>query len=157
MNDVDSKTRQLIAAMTEPAALRQFMKNAIAKGRDDLRKLAFQRLCDVQAKPDPNDPIVWRLERSVLASEEVHGRPATYTRRMIKSRGAVGTIQQWLTYDEPSKGYIALVEAGLWGLLGEAIPLDFPDRFTEGEIAVARYRIADAKEGRVSKPFLPGS
>jgi hypothetical protein len=74
---------------------------------------------------------------------------------MIRNRGAVGTVKQWLTYGEPSKGYIALVDSGLWDLLGEAIPLDFPERFTEGEIAVARYRIADAKEGRVSNPFLP--
>jgi hypothetical protein len=74
---------------------------------------------------------------------------------MIKSRGAVGTVKQWLTYDEPSKGYIVLVDAGLWDLLAEAIPLDFPERFTEDEMAVAHYRIADAKLGRVSDPFLP--
>jgi hypothetical protein len=43
----DSKTRRLIATMTEPAALRQFMKNASARNKEDLRKLAFQRLCDV--------------------------------------------------------------------------------------------------------------
>ena len=74
---------------------------------------------------------------------------------MMKNRGAVGTIKQWLTYKNPTPGYIALVEAGHWDLLGEAIPLDFPERFTEGEIAVPRYRIAEAKEGRISDPFLP--
>jgi hypothetical protein len=120
MHDIgDLKTRQLIAAMQDPAVLRQFMKNAGVKKREDLRKLAFQRLCEVQVTHDPNDPLVWRSERSVLASEEVQGRPATYTRRMIRNRGAVGTIKRWLTYGEPSKGYIALVEAGLWDLLGE--------------------------------------
>jgi hypothetical protein len=157
MNDAkELKTRQMIDAMTDPAALRQFMKNANAKKREDLYSLTFKRLCEVQATHDPSDPIVWRLERSIRASEEVRGvKYASYTHRMVKNRGAVGTIKKWLTYKTPTPGYIALVEAGHWDLLGEAIPLDFPERFTEAESAVARYRIADAKQGRVSEPFLP--
>jgi hypothetical protein len=67
----------------------------------------------------------------------------------------VGTIKQWLTYDKPTEGYVAFVEAGHLDLLGEAIAFDFPELFTEKEIGIARYRIADAKEGRVSEPFLP--
>ena len=67
----------------------------------------------------------------------------------------MGTIKEWLTRREPTDGYVALVDAGHWDLLGEVIPLDFPERFTEDEISVARYRIADAKDGRVSEPFLP--
>jgi hypothetical protein len=157
MNDADDlKTRQMIAAMTDPAALRQFMKNANAKKREDLYWLAFKRLCEVQATHDPSDPIVWRLERSIRASEEVRGvKYASYTHRMMKNRGAVGTTKKWLTYRNPTPGYVALVEAGHWDLLGEAIPLDFPERFTERELEVARYRVADAKQGRVSEPFLP--
>jgi hypothetical protein len=73
----------------------------------------------------------------------------------MKRRGSVGTIKLWLTYDKPTDGYAALVKAGLWHLLGEAIPLDFPEQFTEAEMAVARHRIADAKQGRISEPFLP--
>ena len=75
MNDAnDLKTQQMIAAMTDPAALRQFMKNANTRGREDLYWRAFKRLCEVQATHDPNDPIVWRLERSIHASEEVRGK-----------------------------------------------------------------------------------
>jgi hypothetical protein len=48
-----------------------------------------------------------------------------------------------------------LVEAGLWHLLGEATPLDFPEQFTDREMAGAQYRIGDAKQRRVSDPFLP--
>jgi hypothetical protein len=74
---------------------------------------------------------------------------------MMKRRGSVDTIKQWLTRDKPTDGYIALVRSGLWHLLGEAIPLDYPEQFTAEELAVARYRIEDAKQGRVSEPFLP--
>jgi hypothetical protein len=145
-----SEARMLsaIAAMTDPAALRQVMKNATAKKREDLYWLAFQRLCNVLglAAHDPTDEIVWRLERCVHAFEELRGgRPASRTRQMMKRRGSVGTIKQWLTYTQPTDGYAALVKAGLWHLLGEAIPLDFPGHFTKDELAVARYRVADAK------------
>ena len=71
---------------------------------------------------------------------------------MMKRRGSVGTIKQWLTYTQPTDGYAALVKAGLWHLLGEAIPLDFPGHFTKDELAVARYRVADAKKGRIAEP-----
>ena len=74
---------------------------------------------------------------------------------MVSRRGPVGTIKQWLTYKEPTDGYAALVKAGLWYLLGEAIPLDFQDRFTQTELAIAEYRINDAKQGQISTPFLP--
>jgi hypothetical protein len=69
----DAKMQSAIAAMTDPAALRQVMKNATAKKREDLHWLAFQRLCDVlgQAAHDPANPIAWRLERSVHAFEEL--------------------------------------------------------------------------------------
>ena len=157
----DDRTRNAIATMTEPASLRQVMKNAEARKRDDLYWLAFQRLCEVLARSandGGDDPIIWRLERSVHAFEELRGgRPASRTRQMMKRRGAVGTIKQWLTYDKPTDGYSALVKAGLWHLLGEAIPFDFPERFTESELAVARYRIEDAKQGRISQPFLPSA
>jgi hypothetical protein len=153
-----AKMLAAISAMTDPNGLRQVMKNAQVKKREDLYWCAFSRLCDVlgRAAHDPTDPIVWRLERSVHAFEELRGgRPATRTRQMMKRRGSVGTIKQWLTYSKPTEGYTALVKAGLWQLLGEAIPLDFPERFTDDELAVARYRITDAKQGRVSEPFLP--
>jgi hypothetical protein len=146
--------------MTDPAALRQVMQNARAKQREDRYWFAYERLCEVLGQKDreQSDPIVWRFERSVHAFEELRdGRRASRTRQMMKRRGPVGTIKQWLTYAQPTDGYVALVNAGFWHLLGEAIPLDFPGRFTDDEMAVARYRIADAKEGHVSDPFLPSS
>ena len=134
------------------------MENAKSQSRNDLYWLAFQRLCHILGLSTDgiSDPITFRLERSVRAFEELRGgRPASRTRQMMARRGSVGTIKQWLTYDAPTEGYRALVVAGLWDLLGEAIPLDFPAEFTSDEINIARYRIDDAKIGRVSQPFRP--
>jgi hypothetical protein len=155
---IEARKRDTTTHMTEAAGLRQVMKNARTAEREDLYRFAFERLCQVFGKSadDPTDPIAWRLEQSVCAFEESQGgRRASRTRPMVDRRGSVGTTKRWLTYREPSKGYIALADAGLWRLLGEAIPLDFPAYFTDHEIAVARYRIADAEQGRVSDPFLP--
>ncbi|MGH7071465.1 MAG: hypothetical protein ACREFO_15825 [Acetobacteraceae bacterium] len=153
-----AKMRSAIAHMTDSKGLRQVMENARARKRDGLYWCAFERLCEVlgRAAYDPGDPALWRLERTVHAFEELRdSRPASRTRQMMGRRRAMGTIKQWRTYGRPTDGHASLVKAGLRHLLGEAIALDFPDRFTENEIAVARYRIADAKQGRVSEPFLP--
>jgi hypothetical protein len=156
-NDIDHM-KTIIARMNDPTGLRQFMKNALLKQSSDLHWIAFERLCEVLGRNanDPMDAIVWRLEQSVCAFEQLrNGRRASRTRNMIKSRGSLGTIKQWLTYDRPRDGYITLVGAGRWHLLGEAIPLDFSDRFTNREMLVADYRISKAKVGEVAEPFLP--
>jgi len=159
MNDAGkAKTLSAIQSMTDATGLRQVMKNAQNQGHVDLYKAAFRRRCEVlgQVAHGPSDTVARRLEATVCAIEDIRGgRSACRTRPMIKRRGAVGTIKQWLTYKDPIEGYRALVLTGLWDLLGEAIPLDFPEQFTDNEIAVARYRLADAKQGRISEPFLP--
>jgi hypothetical protein len=159
MNEaISAKMQGAIADMTDPKGLRQVMKNARNKKREDFYRLALQRLCEVQgnAADDPSDPIVRRVMISVYAREELRGgRRATRTRQMLETLGPVDTTKQWIEYGKPTDPYVVLVEAGLWHLPGEAIPLDFPERLTDGEIAVVRYCIADAKRGRVSDPFLP--
>ncbi len=130
------------------------MKNAKVAGRADLHQQAFVRLCEVESR-QAGDSITVRLMQAVQALEEVRGTRAARTRAMLARHGAIHVIKAWLTYKVPTEGYEGLVKAGLWRLLGEAVALDFPDRFTEEDLKVARYRIDEAKQGRVAEPFLP--
>ena len=137
-----------INQMSDPDGLRNLMKNARRLAREDVYKLAFQRLCALegQACEDP-------LERDFLqvlnAYEELlyekHGRrtPATRTRQKLKNKGVRQCLMDW-TRGEPTSGFELLMKRELPELTGEYLVVKHADEFSAELVAAAKRRLACA-------------
>jgi hypothetical protein len=129
-----------------PADCRNFMKNARKKGLEDLYALAFRRLCDHEARQDP-DPIVVEFWRAITALEEVrrakHGKTvqANRTRRKVQKDGVMATIEALVLAKKPSDGFNWLVDANLAELTAEHIVTRYPEHFSAQALAAAKARL----------------
>ena len=139
-----------INRMSDPHGLRNLMKNAQRLGREDIHKLAFQRLCALegQACEDP-------LERDFLqvlnAYEELlsekNGRRtmASRTRQKLKNKGVRQCLIDW-TDGPPTSGFELLMKREQEELTGEYLVVKHADEFSEELVAAAKRRLDDAKK-----------
>jgi len=135
-----------VKKLKTPADCRNFMKNARKKGREDLYALAFKRLCELEARQDP-DPIVVEFWRAITALEEVrrakHGKTvkANRTRRKVQKDGVMATIEALVLAKKPSDGFKWLVDANLAELTAEHIVTRYPEHFSAQVLAAAQVRL----------------
>ena len=137
-----------INGLTDPKGLRNVMKNARTRGREDLYWVAFKRLCSLQGMNVENP-----LERdfyAVLAAyeellSEKNGRTtkANRTRQKIKNRGIQQCLSDWAT-GQPTDGFKFLVAKGQPELTAEYLVIKFADRFDHKVVESARKRLSDA-------------
>lgn len=134
-----------INQMSDPDGLRKLMKNARRLAREDVYRLAFQRLCDLegQACEDP-------LERDFLqvlnAYEELlsekNGRRtmAARTRQKLKNKGVRQCLMDWAS-GKPTSGFELLMERELPELTGEYLVVKYADEFSTELVAEAKRRL----------------
>lgn len=138
--------------LSDETALRTFMGNAKRLKRDDLFWAAFERLCNVQARPHA-DPVVTDFWKAIAALEELlfieHGRrlKAMRTRKKVKEQGEEKCLIDWVLGKQETKGFRMLVEAGLSDLTGESIVVRHADRFPEHVVQAARVRLVGVENG----------
>jgi hypothetical protein len=134
-----------VMKLKSPADCRNFMKNARKKGREDLYALAFRRLCELEARQDP-DPIVVEFWQAI-ALEEIrrakHGKTlrANRARRKVQKDGVVATIEALVLAKKPSDGFKWLVDANLAELTAEHIVTRYSEHFSTEAFAAAKARL----------------
>jgi len=131
--------------MDDTAKIRNLMKNAQGKA-PEIVTACKRRLFQLSGR-DYDDPIERRIWEAVAALEEIlsdrNGRrqPAGYTRRKIKTAGAVKTLSDWALSRKETEGFQILVDDGLAEFTGEYIIMEYPDRFDENVVNAARARL----------------
>lgn len=134
--------------MTDPAKVRQLMKNAERLNATELAAACRRRLFELSGV-DEADPLDRRLWQAVAALEETlrekHGRTqvAGYTRRKIRDDGAVATLSGWALKPKVTEGFTALVAACMAEFTGEYVVAQFPDRFEPHVVEAARARLVE--------------
>jgi hypothetical protein len=139
-----------ISEYTDPKELRNLMANAKRLNRDDIWREAFQRLC-VLGGMDQTDPLHRDFYATLAAYEELltqkNGRTtsAAYTRRKLKNKGVVQTLEDWAVASSSTDGFNLLTQMGMLELTGEYLVTKYPDRFSEAAVAAAAARIASVQ------------
>lgn len=136
-----------ISEFTDPASLRTLMANAKERGRHDIWREAFRRLCALEGL-DQADQLHREFYETLAAYEELltekNGRvtKATRTRQKLKNKGVVQCLEEWAIDTTPTAGFEVLVKNGLAELTGEYLVLKYPDRFSALAVASARARLS---------------
>lgn len=115
-----------ISDYTSLSDLRQIMANAKSKGRDDVWREAFRRLCALQGLKQ-DDALSRDFYQTLAAYEELlsqkNGRRtvASRTRQKLKNKGIVQCLEDWATqpnktlkWSNPFRGSIVLLWACSW-------------------------------------------
>jgi hypothetical protein len=136
-----------ICAYTDAAELKKLMANARRAGRDDIYNEAFRRMCEVEGM-NFADPLERDFYATLAAYEELlaekhgHKQPAGYTRRKVRDKGVVQTLEGWALDRKETDGFRTLVDRGLTELTGEFLVTKYPDRFSEEAVQRASERLA---------------
>ncbi len=127
------------------------MENAERYGNLDLAKACKHRLYEL-AGLNIDDPFERRFAETLAAYEEAlrtkHGgrnTPATWTRQMLKNKGAHYCVVYTINRPNPdvTLGFGLLVENGDDRYTAEYLAVEFADRFTPDVVETARQRLAE--------------
>ncbi len=135
-----------IQSYTSVPDLKQIMKNAKAKGREDVYLEALVRRCELEGI-DYDDPVERDFVGVLAAYEEFlkqrNGKTtiASYTRRKMRDKGVVQCLEDWAVATHETDGFQALMSAKLAHLTGEHIVLKYPERFSPAAVEGARRRL----------------
>lgn len=136
-----------ISRMTEPQRLRALMKNAERLGRPDVKANAFHRLCALEGLAC-DDALERDFYTTLNAYEELltekNGRTtkAARTRQKLRNKGPQECLADW-AIGQPTDGFNALVERGMWELTGEHLVVKHHTQFEPHVVAAARRRLED--------------
>jgi len=154
---VGTQIAKPVLKMTNPVALRQLMANARQRGREDVWREAFYRLCVLQGM-DQKDPLHRDFYQALAAYEQLltekNGRTtrANRTPQKLKNKGVLQCLEDWVV-GPPTMGFSLLVEYGMPELTGEYLVLKYGDRFSARAVAAAKSRLQMAG---VSPPSRSG-
>lgn len=138
-----------IARCSEPALLKQWIKNAQRQGNMTVERAARLRLYEIlpSATPGTLEYDVWQ---SIYALEDLEGANKgktvrlQRTRTMIRDKKEVGTVAHLVTKRTASAGFQMLLDYELPERTFEALVLKHPDKFDEAIAAAARNRLENA-------------
>ena len=156
------KNRYDITRTTNPAKVRTFIENCrgagddtgVRIGRDHLFVVLAENIARDFAPQLMHDPLVIRFLEMMVCVEELRGTRAARTRNALKAgHDTIATIErllrQWAKKgtrpEDGTETFHFLKNAGRLDLTGEALLLDFCDRFAAMDaqaVAEARERLA---------------
>ncbi|PHQ99843.1 MAG: hypothetical protein COB39_01325 [Marinosulfonomonas sp.] len=148
-----SKNNKLIAIInseTDPEKLHNWIRNARKQQADDVEQVAIQRLIEINAltnHDDPNDPLVLDFWKSITALEfalsDERGKTIrlTRTRQKISRVGVKKTLEDLAVSAKASDGYFLLRDRGMLDMSAEAVVLRHPALFDDEIIKAAQSRL----------------
>jgi hypothetical protein len=129
---MDSRVERL----TTPDECQVFIRNARARGREDLAREAIRRFLELSAKAyGASAAVEQEYLDAVYAYEEllsVRGGKRVYAARtwqMIKRHGILGAVERVVSRPDDAAGYTALLSMGLEEFAFEAVVSRHPDAF----------------------------
>ena len=149
IDDKTARIRTNIAACQDATKLRQYMKNAKGRGRQDIYDAAFDQLVSVlpSARRGTVEYDVWvtiHTFEEILTEERRRTTRLMRTRQSIDRKGEVRTVGDLMLKSSPSDGFSMLKERGRLDLSFELLVLKHADAFSSLEVKAARSRLADA-------------
>ena len=135
-----------VSAYTDQADLRVLMANVRERGREDIWREAFSKLCSLQGM-DQTDPLHRDFYQTLAAYEELltekNGRTtrASRTRQKLQKKGVVRCLEDWAISLTPTDGYNLLIERGMVELTGEFLVQKYPERFSVEAVTAAKSRL----------------
>lgn len=132
--------------LTDPKGLKNVMKNARDKGREDVYWEAFRRLCEVQGMAY-EDPLERDFYQVLTAYEELltekNGRTtkASRTRQKLTRHSVEKCLEDWALSTTPTQGFELLVQAGMFKLTAEYLVTKYPERFSSAAVIAAKARL----------------
>ena len=136
-----------VERLTTPGEYKIFIRNARARGREDLAREAMGRFFELNAKAyGASGAIEQECLEAVYAYEEllsVRGGKRVYAARtwqMIKRHGILGAVERVVSRPDDAAGYTALIAMGLEQFAFEAVVLRHPDAFSSGAVERSRVR-----------------
>jgi len=136
-----------IIAFTDKVELTKLMANARRLGNEQIYNEAFRRRSELEGA-DIIDPLHSRFMEVLGAYEgllrEKHGRnqPAGRTRQKMARAGIEQCLIDWSLDPKESDAFHLLSERGMLELTGEAVVVQFPERFEGRVVAAAKARLA---------------
>ncbi|MCF6316327.1 MAG: hypothetical protein L3J30_08600 [Marinosulfonomonas sp.] len=148
-----SKNDKLIAIInseTDPEKLRNWIRNARKQQADDVEQAAIQRLIEINAltnHDDPNDSLVLDFWKSITALEfalsDERGKTIRLarTRQKISRVGVKKTLEDLAVSAKASDGYFLLRDRGMLDMSAEAVVLRHSALFDDEIIKAAQSRL----------------
>lgn len=144
-----------INKLSTPESCEKFAKNAEGHGRSDLAQAAHRRAVELRAithgaKTQAERECleaVYAYERTLKAQ---HGKTvrASYTWRMIRSRGIIPAVERAVSKPQETAGYKALLEMGLENYAFEAVIMKYPELFSDEAVKRSKERMDRWKQIR---------
>ena len=134
MEKTEFVTKDNVHEATNLEKIRSLMANAERLGENEVVKRCKKRIFEIAGNEGETE-IEIRLFQALAAYEEIlrekHNKAvrANYTKRKIKSKGAIQTLTDWALDKNVTPGFEALVSQGLEDYTGEKIVIDFAEEF----------------------------
>lgn len=134
----------------------RFIRNAHAKGLNDLVSQALQHKVDLRARshlPPPTNYVERDCVRAIYAYEEIlllkHGRhlQARRTRDAVGNKGLIAAFEGFVNRSDGSAGFKDLKNAGLHNFAYEAVVARHPHAFSAKAVERAHERLAKFEDG----------
>ena len=95
--------------------------------------------------PERLQKLTKEVDRTIAIYQDINGRFASRTRKMIEEREVVKALSDLVTSAELQLGFKTLRDAGRLDVTFESIVVKFPDLFSEQVREVAKWRLKEAK------------
>lgn len=143
-----AKLFALIASCSDTGKLRNWIDNARRKGVKEVEDAAINRLIEVEALKNHDNPDELELDfwKSIIALEFVLSQERGKTTRLSRTRQKIArvgirkTLADLALSAEPSEGYFLLRDRGMLEMSAEAVVLRHPEQFDAETIAAAQKR-----------------
>lgn len=133
-------------SITDPRLLRNLMKNAEAKGRNDLVLECQIRIAEL-AGQEFDEVLEKEFWIAVAAAEEFASQKNGRTTRLSRTRqkekrvGVVRCLTDWALDPNVTQGFLILMEGNRPDLTGEAIVVRHAERFSSEAVQSARAKL----------------
>ncbi len=143
MTEAEKKALAAIAVLTDPAKLREMVKNA--KNKSPLvEKAAFRQLVSIGAEHEPGsvEHDCWTMVHTVEELRRINGRKVwrmNHMRPKIERDGAVAALEYCALKE--TDGFSEVLDYGMPEMTAEAIVLRHPEKFSPQARSAARGRL----------------
>ena len=135
-----------IERLTDAKALGNLMKNARARGREDIRDAAFRRLVslegmDLDGSLERDFYEVLNAYEELLTEKNERTTKASRTRQKLANKGVRQCLVDWAV-GPATEGFELLADRGLYELTAEYLVLKHANEFPEAAVENARQRLS---------------